>query len=50
VDCSKCLYLRLEQEALREEFKRGSGESGYELNQAFMPPRGTEVIVIFKMK
>ena len=49
VDCSQCPYLRLEQEALREEFERESGESGYELDPARMPPQGTEVTIILQI-
>jgi hypothetical protein len=35
---------------LREEFKRESGESGYELNPARMPPKGTELVVVIKTR
>ena len=37
--CSRCPLFALEERALRKEFIRPSGKSGYFLNQDLMPPR-----------
>lgn len=47
-DCWRCPIFPLEQKALREEFKRKSGQSGYELNPNLLPPERTEVTIIIK--
>jgi len=39
--CSLCPLYSLEEKALRKEFVRPSGKSGYFLNKDLMPPRGT---------
>lgn len=49
-DCITCPIFPLEQKALREEFIRESGNSGYEINSALFPPRKKEVLVIIKIK
>jgi len=44
-DCTICPLFPLEQKMLREEFRRESGQSGYEVN---LPPEGTRVTVIIE--
>ena len=50
VDCKLCPMFPLEEKALREIFIRESGQSGYELNSAIFPSKGTEVSIILKLK
>ncbi|MFH1492286.1 MAG: hypothetical protein ABIE81_02960 [Candidatus Omnitrophota bacterium] len=50
VDCRLCPVFPLEEKALRETFIRASGQSGYELNSAIFPSKGTEVSIILKLK
>ncbi|MBU3934085.1 MAG: hypothetical protein KKH11_05420 [Candidatus Omnitrophica bacterium] len=50
VDCRLCPVFPLEEKALRETFIRESGQSGYELNSAIFPSKGTEVSIILKLK
>lgn len=50
VDCRLCPIFPLEEKALRETFIRESGQSGYELNSAIFPSKGTEVSIILKLK
>lgn len=45
-DCARCPIFSMEQKVLKEEFKRESGQSGYELNSSLLPPKGTEVTII----
>ena len=47
-DCRSCPLFPLEEKVLREEFKRGSGQSGYELNSSLFLPEGTEVTIIIR--
>jgi hypothetical protein len=49
VDCRLCPIFPLEEKALRELFIRGSGQSGYELNSALSPPKGTKVTIIIRI-
>lgn len=48
VNCRLCPLFPLEEKALKEEFRRESGESGYELNSPLFPPKGTEVTIIIR--
>ena len=41
--CSRCPLFTLEEKALRKEFIRLSGKSGYFLNEDLMPPKGTSL-------
>ena len=41
--CSRCPLFALEEKALRKEFIRLSGKSGYFLNEDLMPPKGTSL-------
>ncbi len=50
VDCAKCPIFPLEEKALRKEFEKPSGQSGYQLNSQLMPPEGTQVTIIIKYK
>lgn len=50
VDCNRCSIFPLEEKALRKEFERESGQSGYEINSHLMPPEGTQVTIIIKYK
>ena len=50
VDCNRCPIFPLEEKALRKEFERPSGQSGYEINSQPMPPEGTQVTIIIKYK
>jgi hypothetical protein len=48
LDCESCPVYELEEKTLRKEFIRGSGKSGYELNQKTMPPEGEKVIITLR--
>ena len=50
VDCKHCPLFPLEEKVLREEFKRESGLSGYNLNSPLFLPRGTEVTIIIRQR
>lgn len=50
VDCKHCPLFPLEEKVLREEFKRESGLSGYNLNSPIFLPRGTEVTIIIRQR
>ncbi len=50
VDCAKCPIFPLEEKALRKEFEKPSGQSGYQLNSHLMPPEGTRVTIVIKYK
>ncbi len=50
MDCRFCPLFPLEEKVLREEFKRESGQSGYELNTLLFPPKETEVTVIIRQE
>jgi len=41
--CSRCPLFALEEKALRKEFIRPSGKSGYFLNEDLIPPKGTSL-------
>ena len=41
--CSRCPLFALEEKALREEFIRPSGKSGYFVNEDLIPPKGTSL-------
>ncbi len=41
--CSRCPLFTLEEKALRKEFIRPCGKSGYFLNEDLMPPKGTSL-------
>jgi hypothetical protein len=49
VDCSRCPIFPLEEKALREEFIRESGRSGYRINSDLFPSRGKEVLLLIKI-
>ena len=46
--CLGCPFFPMEEKTLRQLFKRKSGESGYEINPAVMPPLNTEINIIIK--
>ncbi len=48
IDCASCSIFPLEEKALRKEFVRELGRSGYELNSEVLPEEGTEVTIIVK--
>ena len=47
-NCARCPIFSLEQMVLKEEFRRESGQLGYELDPNLLPPKGTEVTIIIK--
>ena len=49
-ECAACPLFPLEQQAVKEQFVRSSGESGYGLAENTMPPKGTEVNIIMEIK
>lgn len=46
--CLGCPFFPMEEKTLRQLFKRKSGESGYEINPAVMPPLNTKINIIIK--
>ncbi len=48
--CSLCPLYSLEEKALRKEFVRPSGKSGYFLNEDLMPPTGTYLKITFRLE
>lgn len=49
-DCKSCPLFALEKKILREEFKKKSGKSGYQLNTLLFPAKETEISVIIQIK
>lgn len=47
-NCAACPFFPLEQRAMREQFVRKSGATGYRLSN-LMPPVGTKVIIILEI-
>jgi len=47
--CSRCPLFTLEEKALRKQFIRPSGKSGYFLDENLMPPKGTYLKITIKL-
>jgi len=47
--CSRCPLFTLEEKALRKQFTRPSGKSGYFLDENLMPPKGTYLKITIKL-
>ena len=47
--CSRCPLFTLEERALRKEFIRPSGKSGYFLDEDLMPPKGSCLKITIKL-
>jgi len=47
--CSRCPLFTLEEKALRKQFTRPSGKSGYFLDENLMPPKGTHLKITIKL-
>ena len=47
--CSRCPLFTLEEKALRKQFIRPSGKSGYFLDEDLMPPKETCLKIIIKL-
>ena len=47
--CSRCPLFTLEEKALRTQFIRPSGKSGYFLDENLMPPKGTYLKITIKL-
>jgi len=47
--CNTCPLFPVEQQYLRQQFVRASGQSGYDLDEARMPPLHTKVLVTMRL-
>ncbi len=47
--CNRCPLFTLEEKALRKQFIRPSGKSGYFLDENLMPPKGTYLKITIKL-